>query len=348
MIKLTSRAGRTGLACLIFMYASPAFVIDVERPDVRQFVATMVSKHSYDREYLISVLDSAEVNPAILEAISKPAEKMLSWGDYRQIFLTRERIDAGADFWKEHADDLRRISTETGVPCDILVAIIGVETYFGRITGKHRVLDALTTLAFDYPPRSAFFLRELEEFLLLVREEQMTPTDATGSYAGAMGAPQFMPSSFRAYAVDANADGKRDIWSDWQDVIGSIANYFVAHKWTSGRPVAVSAALGAKWQGPVPDNTLSANETVASLKDMGVQFATDLAGDQKGQLLTFDGKDGDEHWVGFQNFFVITRYNHSPMYALSVYQLGQEIAAEVAHRNLDSTVGVAGASAATE
>lgn len=330
------------------MYASPAFVIDVDRPNVRQFVDTMVSKHSYDRAYLISVLGSAEVKPAILEAISKPAEKTLSWAQYRRIFLTRERIDAGAVFWKEHEDDLRRISSETGVPSDILVAIIGVETYFGRITGKHRVLDALTTLAFDYPPRSAFFLRELEEFLLLVREEQMAPTDATGSYAGAMGAPQFMPSSFRAYAVDANADGKRDIWSDWQDVIGSVANYFVAHKWISGRPVAVSASLAAEWQGPVPANTLSANETVASLKAMGVQFATDLAGDQKGQLLTFDGDDGDEHWVGFHNFFVITRYNHSPMYALSVYQLGQEIAAEVARRSQDPTVEDAEANAATE
>ncbi len=330
------------------MYSSPAFVIDVERPDVRQFVDTMVSKHSYDRDYLISVLDSAEIKPAILEAISKPAEKMLSWAEYRQIFLTRERIEAGAVFWQQHENDLRRISTETGVPCDILVAIIGVETYFGRITGKHRVLDALTTLAFDYPPRSAFFLRELEQFLLLVREEQMTPTDATGSYAGAMGAPQFMPSSFRAYAVDANADGKRDIWNDWQDVIGSIANYFVAHKWTSGEPVAATASLGAEWQGPVPANTLSANETVASLRGMGVQFATDLAGDQKGQLLTFDGKDGTEHWVGFHNFFVITRYNHSPMYALAVYQLGQEIAAEVARQSLDPTAGDAGTSDSTE
>ncbi len=330
------------------MYASPAFVIDVERPDVRQFVDSMVSKHSYDRDYLISVLDSAEVKPAILEAISKPAEKMLTWAEYRQIFLTRERIEAGAVFWQQHEDDLRRISTETGVPCDILVAIIGVETYFGRITGKHRVLDALTTLAFDYPPRSRFFLRELEEFLLLVREEQMTPTDATGSYAGAMGAPQFMPSSFRAYAVDANADGKRDIWSDWQDVIGSVANYFVAHKWTSGEPVAVTASLGTEWQGPVPANTLSANETVASLQGMGVQFATDLAGDQKGQLLTFDGKDGTEHWVGFHNFFVITRYNHSPMYALSVYQLGQEIAAEAARLSLDPTAGDAVENAAGE
>ncbi len=348
MIKLNSHTSRTALACLIFMYAPPAFVIDVDRPDVSQFVATMVSKHSYDSDYLISVLDSAEVQPAILEAISKPAEKMLSWARYRQIFLTRERIDAGAVFWQQHADDLQRISTETGVPGDILVAIIGVETYFGRITGKHRVLDALATLAFDYPPRSAFFLRELEEFLLLVREEQMTPTDATGSYAGAMGAPQFMPSSFRAYAIDANADGKRDIWSDWQDVIGSVANYFVAHKWTNGGPVAVSASLGADWEGAVPANTLAANETVASLKGMGVQFATGLAGDQKAQLLTFDGEDGDEHWVGFHNFFVITRYNRSPMYALSVYQLGQEIAAEVARRSQDPTAGVTGANASTE
>ncbi len=159
----------------------------------------------------------------------------------------------------------------------------------------------------------------------------MQATDATGSYAGAMGRPQFMPSSFRAYAVDATGDGKRDIWNDWTDVAGSIANYFLEHGWQSGEDVAAQASLGGSWQGPVPEprNTLKPSETVASLSRKGVMFVTDLPGDSKGELLTYEGADGLEHWVGFHNFFVITRYNRNVMYALAVHQLGQEIALEV-------------------
>ena len=198
-----------------------AFAIDTTRPDVQRFIDRMVENHSYDRHKLESVLAEAESKESILEAISRPAEKTLEWHEYRDIFLTRERIQAGTEFWKEHAEELQRISDETGVSREILVGIIGVETYFGRITGNYRVLDALATLAFDYPPRSRFFSGELEQFLLLVREEGMDATSATGSYAGAMGRPQFMPSSYRAYAVDSTKDGKRDIWTDWADVIGT-------------------------------------------------------------------------------------------------------------------------------
>jgi membrane-bound lytic murein transglycosylase B len=315
--------------CFLCSVVQGANALEVERRDVRQFIDTMVEKHGYDRGVLVAALKEAKSQEAILTAISKPAEKTLTWHEYRNIFLTPERINAGADFWREHKDDLRRISEETGVSREILVGIIGVETYFGRITGKHRVLDALATLAFDHPPRSKFFIRELEEFLLLVREEGMEATAATGSYAGAMGAPQFMPSSFRAYAVDSNDDGKRDIWGDWQDVIGSVANYFVAHGWKPEASVVAQASLGADWSGAPPANTLTPTETVDSLSRQGVMFAARLPGDHKSQLLTLDGPDGDEHWVGFHNFFVITRYNRSVMYALAVHQLGQEIALEV-------------------
>jgi membrane-bound lytic murein transglycosylase B len=317
------------LLCFFCTLSQAANALDVERSDVRQFISTMVEKHGYDGDDLAAVLKNAESQEAILTAISRPAEKMLAWHEYRKIFLTPERIKAGADFWHEHKDDLRRISEETGVSCEILVGIIGVETYFGRITGKYRVLDALATLAFDYPPRSQFFMRELEEFLLLVREERMEATAATGSYAGAMGAPQFMPSSFRAYAVDSNADGKRDIWGDWQDVIGSVANYFVAHGWEPQKSVVTQASLGTAWKGELPANVLTPTETVDSLSRQGVMFAASLPGTYKSQLLTLAGADGDEHWVGFHNFFVITRYNRSVMYALAVHQLGQEIALEV-------------------
>ena len=321
------------IGLLILTSTQSALAVDVQREDVRKFIDSMVENHSYDRTSLMNALQAAKSQQSILDAISKPAERTLDWTAYRNIFLTRKRVAAGADFWREHRGELRRISEETGVSREILVGIIGVETYFGRITGNYRVIDALATLAFDYPPRSGFFTRELEQFLLLVREEGMDAIDATGSYAGAMGAPQFMPSSYRAYAVDSSDDGKRDIWSNWSDVIGSVANYFVAHGWEADNDVVTQATLGSVWTGPLPKNTLKATETVDSLSTQGVMFSTTMPGDHESQLLTLKGKNDTEHWVGFHNFFVITRYNRSVMYALAVHQLGQENALEVSRDN---------------
>ena len=312
---------RLVLLLFIFFAASPAQAIDVGDPEVRNFIDSMVSEHAYDRDTLENVLQQATTQESILDAIARPAERTKEWHEYRDIFLTDARVKAGAEFWREHSEALERISTDTGVDVEILVGIIGVETYFGRRTGSYRVLDALATLAFAYPPRSKFFRNELEQFLLLVREEEMEAIDATGSYAGAMGRPQFMPSSFRAYAVDSSADGKRDIWTNWADVIGSVANYFVRHGWRLNNQVVAQASLSNQWQGDPPENTLKPQETVTSLSHQGVLFATDLAGDQQSQLLTLIGDDGEEYWVGFHNFFVITRYNRSVMYALAVHQL---------------------------
>ncbi len=320
---------RLVLFLLILFAGSSVQAIDVGDPEVRDFIDSMVSEHAYDRDTLENVLQQATSQETILEAIARPAERTKEWHEYRDIFLTDARVKAGAAFWREHSEALDRISEETGVAVEILVGIIGVETYFGRRTGNYRVLDALVTLAFEYPPRSKFFRNELEQFLLLVREEEMEAIDATGSYAGAMGRPQFMPSSYRAYAVDSSADGKRDIWTNWADVIGSVANYFVRHGWRSNNQVVAQASLSNQWRGDPPENTLKPQETVTSLSHQGVLFATDLAGDQQSQLLTLIGDDGEEHWVGFHNFFVITRYNRSVMYALAVHQLGQEIAIEV-------------------
>ena len=316
---------------LCFLSVASALAIDLDQPEVEAFIDSMVEQHDFDREEIRDTLGAAEVKQSILDAIARPAEKTKSWAEYRKIFITPERIQAGAQFWADNEDALRQVSESTGVPMEMLVGIIGVETYFGRITGSFRVLDALSTLAFSYPPRAKFFRRELEEYLLLVREEGMQATDATGSYAGAMGRPQFMPSSYRAYAVDATGDGKRDIWNDWTDVAGSIANYFLEHGWKPGKDVAAQASLGGDWRGPLPEprNTLKPSETVASLSRKGVMFVTDLPGDSKSELLTYEGADGLEHWVGFHNFFVITRYNRNVMYALAVHQLGQEIALEV-------------------
>ena len=317
---------------LLLLSMNSAYAVDLDRPDVDAFITAMVEQHDYDRETLRDILGEAEKKDSIIDQISKPAEKTLTWAEYRPIFMTKERINAGAAFWEEHRDALEDIETRSGVPIEILVGIIGVETYYGRITGGHRVIDALATLAFYYPPRSKFFRGELEHFLLLVREEKMQATDAFGSYAGAMGRPQFMPSSFRAYAVDATGDGKRDIWNNWADVAGSVANYFVEHGWRTGEEVTSQATLSDRWKGPAPEprNTLKTSDTVESLSNKGVVFATELCADSKGELLTYEGDNGTEHWVGFHNFFVITKYNRSVMYALAAHQLGQEIAARVA------------------
>jgi membrane-bound lytic murein transglycosylase B len=323
------RLRKFSFAILVFACTSQTFAYDVDRPDVKKFIDQMVEKSDYDRQTLVAVLSDAASKQSILDAISRPAEKTRKWHEYREIFLTDERIKAGAVFWRENEEALIRISEDTGVSKEILVGIIGVETYFGRITGSYRVIDALATLAFDYPKRSKFFTRELEAYLLLVREENMDAADATGSYAGAMGRPQFMPSSFRAYAVDATGDGKRDIWGNWDDVIGSIANYFVKHRWHSGQEVVAQAALGDQWQGAVPNNSMKPKDTVDSLSRKGVMFATNLPEDSKAQLLTLQGEKKAQYWVGFHNFFVITKYNTSVMYALAVHQLGQEIALKV-------------------
>jgi membrane-bound lytic murein transglycosylase B len=311
--------------------ADDAVYLDVHRADVAQFVDEMVKQHEFERDALVATLSEARVKQSIIKKISTPAEKKLTWGEYRKIFITRERIKAGTDFWLENREMLERIHRETGVSVAMIVGIIGVETYYGRITGRDRVLDALATLAFDYPPRQKFFRNELVQFLILAREEEIDPTVPMGSYAGAMGRPQFMPSSFRAYAVDATGDGKRDIWNNWADVAGSVANYFLEHGWRPGEEVTAQATLSHAWHGaiPKPKNTLTPTETVGNLSKKGVMFVTDLGGDSKGELLTYEGDSGIEHWVGFHNFFVITRYNRSVMYALAAYQLGQEIAGRV-------------------
>ncbi|MEM1173329.1 MAG: lytic murein transglycosylase B [Pseudomonadota bacterium] len=322
---------RVLVASLFLTLPFTAFALDTKRPDIAAFIDEMVAEHDYDRSTLESYMSEAKISDRILELISRPAEKTLTWGEYRAKFMTPERIELGANFWREHADMLQRISDDTGVSVEIIVGIIGVETYYGRITGSHRVIDALSTLAFEYPPRSKFFRKELREFLLLARDEGIDISSATGSYAGAMGRPQFMPSSFRAYAVDSTGDGRIDIWNNWGDVVGSIANYFVRHGWTEGEEVVAQATLGAGFQGekPQPKNTLKPRDTVASLSQQGVMFATDLEADAKSQLLAYEKDGALEYWVGFHNFFVITRYNRSVMYALAVHQLGQEIAAEM-------------------
>jgi len=322
------------LAAFLFsntpVIAADTSAVDLQQANVAAFIDEMVEDHDFDRAALRAVLGKAQIKQTIIKKISTPAERTLTWAEYRKIFITRERISAGATFWRENKEMLERIELETGVPIEMIVGIIGVETYFGRITGKDRVIDALATLAFEYPPRSTFFRKELKEFLILAREEGIDPTEPMGSYAGAMGRPQFMPSSFRAYAVDSTGDGKRDIWNNWADVAGSVANYFLAHRWRVGEEVVAQATLSSDWSGPLPSptNTLKATDTIETLSKKGVMFVTDLGADTKSQLLSYEGDSGMEYWVGFHNFFVITKYNRSVMYALAAHQLGQMISME--------------------
>jgi membrane-bound lytic murein transglycosylase B len=287
----------------------------------------MVEKHGFAKDSLAATLDGIEINGKILETIAKPAERVVPWYEYRKIFLTDARIAAGADFWAEHAAEVEAASERYGVAPEMLVAILGVETYFGQRMGSYRVLDALGTLAFAYPPRARFFASELESFLLMVREEGPSVLDAVGSYAGAMGAGQFIPSSFRAYAVDGDGDGRRDVWHDWNDILASVANYFSEHGWRTKEPIADRATLArGKPTVKISSGALRLDRTVDEIKRMGYEFSADLPGSAPAALVALEGEGGGtEYWVGYGNFRVITRYNTSPKYALAAFELSQAI-----------------------
>ncbi|TXS96591.1 lytic murein transglycosylase B [Parahaliea maris] len=290
-------------------------------------VEELVTEEGFDRAQLEILFSKAERQQSIIDAMSRPAEKTKPWYEYREIFLTEKREREGREFYARHRDTLERAEAETGVPAEIIVAIIGVETFYGRITGSYRVMDALSTLAFDYPQRSAFFTKELKNYLLLTRDQGMDPMALKGSYAGAMGYGQFMPSSYRSYAVDFDGDGKTDIWNNPVDAIGSVANYFVRHGWLAGAPVVSAASL----VGEVPEDWFNASlkpeQTVAELDGSGLKpVMAGLAPDAPATAIRFELENGYEYWMGLHNFYVITRYNHSSMYAMSVYQLSQRIA----------------------
>lgn len=311
------------LVCVFFCGSAAA--IDNKRVDVRQFVDEMARDYGFDRGEVEQILGQAQTKQSILDAISRPAERVVPWHEYRDRFLTETRIMQGVDFWIAHAQRFAAIDDE-GI-AQAVAGILGVETSYGRITGKYRVIDALTTLAFDYPPRGDFFRSELQQFLILAREEAVDPKAALGSYAGAMGAPQFISSSYRNFAVDADGDGHRDLWSNWDDVIGSVANYIRVHGWRAGEPVVVNATLTGTDLTRFNTEKIELNESVQSLRDKGVRFETDLPADAPAMLIVAQGKDGPVYRVGFNNFYVVTRYNRSTMYSMAVHDLGQAIRA---------------------
>jgi membrane-bound lytic murein transglycosylase B len=315
------------LICSLSLFSSAAFADYSQHEEAKKFIAEMVQEHQFTEAELTAWLKSAEKRQPILDAISRPAEKAKPWRDYRPIFIQPQRVTSGVAFWKQHADALARAEKQFGVEQEIIVAIIGVETGYGRNMGSHRVIDALSTLAFDYPPRSPFFRSELKNYFLLTREQQKDPLAFKGSYAGAMGYGQFMPSSYRNWAVDFDGDGFVDIWNNPIDAIGSVANYFKAHGWRHKNAVVLAAEFtGDRSASEIVFNQIQPPTiTYREWKKSGLKAKVKTSSSLPLTAIEFDGVKGLEYWLGLHNFYVITRYNRSPMYAMAVYQLSQEI-----------------------
>jgi membrane-bound lytic murein transglycosylase B len=317
-----------------FAFADGSFAgrtrFDLDRPEIRDFVVTTAASQKMEPLDVYRLLAKAEPQPKIIEAMTRPAEKVSPWWQYRERFMTEQRIAEGAQFMVEHRARLEKAQKETGVAPEYVVAIIGVETFYGRITGKYRVLDALSTLAFDYPPRGEFFRSELAQFIQLSKEESVDPLTALGSYAGAMGAPQFMPSSYRRYAVDGSDDKQRNLFADWDDIIASVANYFKAFGWQKDGLVLADVTLEPDAPVVADPGNLALNETVAGLKAKGVNFDSELAETTPVLLVPAEQQNGPAYRVGFKNFEVITRYNRSVRYAMAVHDLATTIAGRAA------------------
>lgn len=312
------------LCCLSVLATSCATKIEKAQS---AFIDSMVATHRFNRPELDQLFQSVEIKDDIIKKISTPAEGM-PWYKYRKIFMTEARINGGVKFWQENEQVLAAVEKQYGVPAEIIIAIIGVETLYGQHTGKHRVIDALSTLAFAYPPRSKFFVSELENYLLLCRDERLNPLAPTGSYAGAMGIPQFMPSSFRAYAADFDRDNRRDIWHNKSDVIASIANYLARHQWRPGQVIALPVkAVGENYKA-VLSKDLKPDLSLASLESFNLKLLDPSAPiplTTKVKILALEQQQGEELWATLDNFYAITRYNHSPLYAMAVFQLSKAV-----------------------
>ena len=296
----------------------------LERDEVRSFIDAMSEKHGFSTTDLNAIFQNVVFSDTVIDAISRPAEA-LPWHKYRPLFLESARIQSGVVFWRNNRASLAQAEEQFGVPAEILVAILGVETRYGKIKGKYAVINSLSTLAFDYPKRSAFFLAELEQYLLLTREQGFDPMSLKGSYAGAMGIPQFVSSSYRNFAVDFDSDGVTDIWENPVDAIGSVGNYFRQHGWRTGELIAEPAIVsGDKYKEMVSDE-LKPGHSVQELSEYDVTTKRRIAPDLLAKLLILENADRNEYWLGFENFYVITRYNHSALYSMAVFQLAREI-----------------------
>ncbi len=295
------------------------------RADVGDFITRIASETDYTEAELIELFARVEKQKHLFAQLDRPAEKELDWYQYRAIFVKEKRIARGVEFWRRHRELLAEVSEKTGVPAEIIVAIIGVETFYGIYKGKDPVFDSLVTLAFDYPRRASFFMRELEQFLLLSKEQGFDPRALRGSYAGAMGMPQFISSSYRSYAVDFDQDGQVNLFDSIPDIAASVANYFVKHGWRRDGRVArpLTLADGHSLDGLEPG--VKPEYRWADLKQRGLRSQFAIEDNAAVALIRLQQRERPEYWVGFQNFYVITRYNHSELYAMAVYQLAKLI-----------------------
>jgi len=307
------------------MTAPGAYAAYDQHPKFEQFAKELQKEYKIPPAEAKSWLAQAEKLNSVLEAIARPAEKSKEWHEYRKIFLTEKRIKGGKAFMEKHADLLAQAEKKYGVQKEIIAAIIGVETFYGKRQGRYRVLDSLATLAFDYPKRPLFW-RELKAFFSLAEKEQLDPATIKGSYAGAMGYGQFIPTSYLSYAVDGDKDGKRDLWNNPADAIASVANYFKRHGWKNGQPVVQRVRVSGDQYQDVVNDSRKPKWTAGELKALGVKPTESIDDDKPAALIRLQGEKGAEFWLGEYNFYVITRYNHSRMYAMAVYQLSQELA----------------------
>lgn len=322
------RARRILATVLACVFPAVGIASYAEREDAQAFVAEVAARHGFDPAELDRALARARHDATVIRLITPPARRgARSWQDYRARFLDRSRINGGIAFWQEHEAELARAERQFGVPAEVIVAIIGVETVYGRHTGNFETLSALATLAFDYPPRAELFRRELESLFLLAREQGRAPDSYSGSFAGALGYPQFLPSSVRAYAVDFDGNGRIDFDTDAIDAIGSVANYLHVHGWQPGAPVAERALLGS-------------GTDAAALVGAGIEPVLEPEALTAAGVSTLDGRSAaatatlvdletpgadTEYWLGYRNFYVITRYNRSSFYAMSVFELAEAL-----------------------
>lgn len=334
---------RFALSALLFLscavFAAPASSAApptyAGREDVRAFIDEMVAEYGFDRAALARAFAEARYQPRIVEAMQRPLVAPPKWYEYAPPLVSEARVEEGVSYWNAHADDLARAEQVYGVPPEIIVAIIGIETRYGRNIGRHRAIDALATLAFDYPRRAAFFRGELKQFLLLARELGVDATVPKGSFAGALGVPQFMPGSYREFAVDFDGDGRIDLWASPADIVGSVASYLARHDWQRGQPILLPAAIAEDSLAAVQrrlDGGISERRSAEAWANDGVAASgapPDLAPDPVAllmlEVLDTDGVEGAEYWIACQNFYVLTRYNRSRLYAAAVNELALRI-----------------------
>ena len=320
------------IACLSLVLISNSSVAlgnETRQATTEKLMDELVIEHGFDEQYINSIFAKVNYLPNLIDSISKPAEKTKTWPEYRAIFITPARIAAGAIFATKHQVLLNKASKETGVPVAILLGILGVETSFGRILGRYKVIDSLYTLTVGYPPRSEFFRQQLINLFYLVREQNIAIETVKGSYAGAMGAPQFIPSSYRTFAVDGDGDGLIDLFDNWNDIIMSVANYLKVNGWHNQEDILAKTNFVDSLIKEYASKGLKPKFTIAELKKAGVNFNTTLNEKSPAQIIELEGDNLTETYIGFHNFYVITTYNRNVMYALSVILLGQKIQSTV-------------------